>query len=62
MIADTGIAASGMGAIVKALASNTSIEVLDVSGLVLDVCKYHDGSMHGCMCCGWHWVWSICMV
>ena len=39
-----------MGAIVEALASNTSIEVLRVSGLVLDVCKYDDGSMHVCMC------------
>ena len=52
MITDNGIKASGMGAIVATLASNTSIEVLDVSGLVLDVCKYHDGSMHGCMRCG----------
>ena len=51
-----------MGAIVEALASNTSIEVLDVSGVVLDVCKYHDGCMHACMCCGWHCVWSMCMV
>ncbi len=49
MITDNDIKASGMGAIVEALASNTSIEALDVSSLVLDVCKYHDGSMHVCM-------------
>ena len=49
MITGNDITASGMGAIVEALASNTSIEALDVSSLVLDVCKYHDGSMHVCM-------------
>ena len=49
MITGNGIKASGMGAIVDALASNTSIEVLDVSGLVLDVCMYYDASMHVCM-------------